>query len=529
MTIRRDAPGRSRTLKLDTGSEEEIGRQLLEVLRTEGDGHVVFAEGSFWEHSRKLGYWAPIPDDELHRIVGSFDGSTYPGKAPDVVRGKRTMILRVSHGFARGAIQRAASQASEPGFFVGAAPVIVFADCAVRISSATGQVERLPRSPDHRARAGYAFPFRPAAKASRFRQMMREHFEGDFDATEKMACLQEFFGGCLLGIAPTKQKCVALPSDGGSGRSTMMECIDAAMPKGSVAHMDVTELRSKERRAKLPAKRLVYSDECPTDAFLEDENFKRVVTGNTVFGEEKYRSSFEFRPICGLVVLAQLLATAELSDAFFRRFIIIRYNRSFEGSSKRDYDLAATIIATEVSGIVAWMIEGAARLLRNGKYTIPPSHHAEEAKWKLTADTVRAFLDAAYTKSTFKEPRTKGYDRNGRPNGKKIRPHDWTAGSILYGDYRTWCEQSGHRKPVAIQEFGRRLAKIGYPTVHTHKGNFVGVRLLEKAQKQANEVATAKNTPPERLKGAVSILQGAKAHCRQVIQALSLPPLKDEG
>lgn len=204
----------------------------------------------------------------------------------------------------------------------------------------------------------------------------------------------------------------------------------------------------------------------------------------------------------------QISASAELSDAFFRRFLICRYNRNFEGHAKRDYDLAETVIKGELPGVVAWMVEGAARLLERGRYTIPASHAHEEAKWKLTADTVRAFLDAMYTKALFKEPRDEGYEPNGRPNGKPVKRHDWTPGSSLYMHYRTWCDDSGHRRPVPIQEFKRRVEKIGYPSDHTHKGNFYGLRELEKAQKVANERAEAKGTPPEALKGAVSILQG---------------------
>jgi phage/plasmid-associated DNA primase len=500
----RDDPARSRARRLDVGSEEEIGRLITVVVKVEGDGYApVYTEGAFREYRRATGLWPTIPDHELHRIVGSYDGSTYP-------QGKQTRKLQVSDAFARGALRRAAVRVAAPDFFAAGAPVLAFSNGVVRVT-ADGKIELLKHSPDHHARAGYAFAFNRTARraATRFLKMMREHFEGDLDADDKIACLQEFFGACLLGLATKFQKCLALPSDGGGGRSTLLAIIEAAMPAGSVSHVEAKELRSAERRAKLPAKLLNYSDEVPPDAFLESEDFKKVVVGNIVSAEEKYRPSYEFRPIAGFVFPIQIGAAAELSDAFFRRFLIVRYNRNFEGAAKRDYDLAATIIATELPGVVAWMIEGAARLLKQGHYTVPASHVAEEAKWKLTADTVRAFLDAAYTKATFAEPRTRGYDPTGKPNGQKIKPHDWTPSSSLYTHYRDWCETNGHRRPVAVQEFARRVDKIGYPLAHTHKGNFYGVRPLDKAQREANERAKSTGTPPEALKGAVSVLQGA--------------------
>jgi phage/plasmid-associated DNA primase len=341
--------------------------------------------------------------------------------------------------------------------------------------------------------------------------MLREHFEGDEDAEEKIACLQEFFGACLFGVAVRFQKCLALPSDGGGGRSTTLEIIEKAMPHGAVIHIDARELRKPERRAKLPGKLLGFSDEVPGDAFLEAEDFKKIVTGNVVTGEEKYRPSFEFRAITGLVFPIQVSAGAELTEAFFRRFILIRYNRRFHHEKKRILDLAEKIITAELPGVVAWMLEGAARLMKQGKYTMPKSHGDEESRWKLAADTVHAFLESMYTRSLFEAPRKQGYDEDGRPNGQEVRMHDWTPSIDLYDEYRKWGERSGHRKLVATQEFKRRVEAIGYPCVHTRAGNYYGVRLISRAIELSEKAARASRGLPPPVIGAVSILhRGSK-------------------
>ena len=505
-TMRRDDPRRTRTgTSLEVGSEQEVGSELLKIIEKDTGSMPVYTEGELWEYSPKTGLWSPIPKDELHRIIGQFDGCEYP-------EGRVTKLLKVSNAFATGSIRRAEIQVTLSSFFTDKTSLLVFQNGAVGISDSF-KPELLKHSPNHRARAGYSFEYDRKAKAPRFEQMLKEHFVKDADAFQKISCLQEFFGACLFGVAPKYQKCLALPSDGGSGRSTMLEVIERAMPKGSVAHVEAKELRKPERRAKLPGKRLNFSDEVPPDAFLESEDFKKIVVGNVVTAEEKYSPSFEFRPMVGLVFPIQVSASAELSDAFFRRFTIIRYNRSFEGDSARDYNLASSIIDSELPGVVAWMVEGAARLMKNDKYTIPPSHSEEESKWKLHADTVRAFLEDKYTTSNFIEPRDKGYDDRGKPNGDKKESHDWTNSSKLYSDYQDWCSENGHRKPVAIQEFKRRVEKIGYSMKHTYKGNFFGVQTIESVMKErveAYEKALKKSVggarPPEGPLGAVSAL-----------------------
>jgi phage/plasmid-associated DNA primase len=496
--LARDDPQQRRMLEGSVGSEQEMACELINVLlNNDPNAHVVYTEGRIWEYVQSTGLWRVVPDDELARIVGSYDGNAYQD-------GKNERTLRITSGFVRGAIHLAGQRANAPGHFEQAAPVLVFADCALKIS-ATGVVERLPLSPEHLARAGYSFKYAPQAKPRRFIKMLHEHFEGDVDAEQKIAALQEFFGACLFGMATQFQKCLALPSDGGSGRSTMLEIIEKAMPAGSVAHVDAKELRKPERRAKLPGKRLNFSDEVPSDAFLESEDFKKIIVGNMVSAEEKYKPSFDFRPIGGFVFPIQISASAELSDAFFRRFIIIRYNHNFEGSAKRKYDLAQRIIATELPALVTWMVEGASRLLKNKGYTTPSSHAEEESKWKTAADTVRAFLDTQYTAATFKEPRNRGWDANGKPNDEPQEPHDWTAADVVYTHYRGWCEENGHRKPVAVPEFKRRVEKIGYPQTRNSKGHWYGVRDLEAAQRMSNSYSKAAGKPPRIILGAVAI------------------------
>jgi phage/plasmid-associated DNA primase len=494
MTVRRDAPGRSRKLKLDLGSSEELGRQLLEVLREEGDGHnVVFSEGSFWEYIEKrdrkrVGRWVSISEGELHRIIGSFDGSEYPGSTADAKRGKRTKLLRVSHALAKDAISRASMQAEAPEFFATAKKGLAFTNGLLRVTE-SGEIERLPHSAEHRVRAGYPFPYDPKAKRERFDKMQREHFVGDPDAQQKIECMQEHFGGGLFGFSTKYEKCLALPSDGGSGRSATLQIIEAAFPAGSVSHIDAKELRSAERRTRLVAKLLNFSDEVPPDAFLETEDFKKVVTGNNVTAEGKFRASYEFRPVALHVYPIQNIASSELSTAFFRRFNVVRYNRSFEGDPSRVYGLADEIIATEISGIVAYLVEGAARLRRQNGYTVPASHAAEVLRWRSETDTVTAFVAAEMVRAKFDEP------RNAR-RGARLTPsekHDWTLQSDLYPDYTGWCAENGRRKPVHSDTFSKRLKAIGVASKHGEKGTYYGVISRVRFERREKEAAKAEN------------------------------------
>ena len=64
------------------------------------------------------------------------------------------------------------------------------------------------------------------------------------------------------------------------------------------------------------------------------------------------------------------------TDGFWRRFVILTFNRSFKGDPNRDPNIAESILAAERPAIVSWFIDGAVRLLKARGYTIPPSHEA---------------------------------------------------------------------------------------------------------------------------------------------------------
>jgi phage/plasmid-associated DNA primase len=484
---RRDDAYIRRPLQLEVGSEHEIGARLIEILIAEGDGHdsIVFAEGTFWEYRKSSGLWSEVPHTELRKIIGSFDGQEYPA-------GKVNKKIQVGATFSKGAIEQASVIAEIHNFFSDLEPVLAFTNGVVRVTAA-GEIEFLPHSPERRVRVGYSFPYDPTATCPRFEQMMTEHFEGDVDAKEKILCEKEFFGACLFGIATTYQKCLALPSDGGSGRSTLLETVEAAFPTGTVSHIDVKDLRSAERRTRLVGRRLNYSDEVPPDAFIESEDFKKVVTGNIVTAEGKYRASFEYRPIAGHVFPIQQTASAELTVAFFRRFIIIRYNRTFEGDARRELNLSQRIIETELPGIVKEMIDGCARLRRQGSYTVPESHHKEVQHWRMDADTVMNFVATTCVKAVFKTP------KDLRQAATHLDRHDWTSSSTLYTQYLAWCGKNGHSRPVSSSRFGERLKKLGIPWSHTNKGAFYAVTERVRAETREKMLANRESREPNEI------------------------------
>jgi phage/plasmid-associated DNA primase len=92
---------------------------------------------------------------------------------------------------------------------------------------------------------------------------------------------------------------------------------------------------------------------------------------------------------------------------------------------------------------MAWALQGAVRVLQQGKYTeVPSSRRALEA-WRLRADVVKEFV-------TY---------RCEVPADRK----DYSEPTLLYQAFKRHCEETGHKfgAGMALTKFVQRLKQIG--------------------------------------------------------------------
>lgn len=207
---------------------------------------------------------------------------------------------------------------------------------------------------------------------------------------------------------------------------------------------------SDYHRSLLAGVRLNAVAEMPATSIIASTDFKSIVTGDLVMARAPHKPSFNFRPLAGHLFSAnELPATTDQSRGFWRRFIVVRFNNTFavpgdptapaNAKSAVDGEKLMADLRKEREGIMAWALEGAVRLLAQGRYTLPPSHAHELERWRRGADQVAEFVDTACEKTVL-------------PTG--------TSGAHLYRMYRMWAARSGHASPLTTVKFGVRLKKL---------------------------------------------------------------------
>jgi phage/plasmid-associated DNA primase len=110
----------------------------------------------------------------------------------------------------------------------------------------------------------------------------------------------------------------------------------------------------------------------------------------------------------------------------------------------------------EASGIMAWALAGAVRLIRNGKYTRPASTEESKKEWIADADNVAGWCEEHVTKTT---------PRDDAPIIDK------TSNGVAYRRYHDWCRATG-RKPSAQNTFFKRLKRLGHIKGRTEEERF---------------------------------------------------------
>lgn len=439
------APG---SIQFARGDHEELCKALLDAL---GPAPLTFDAGQFWRYSHEQGIWQCVEDHRVRRIVAGF---------VDCPVGEQAEPLKINVADTRGAEAMARDEllTREGRVTFNTKPAgIAFANGFVRIVD--GRVALLPHDPEHRSR--HAVPFEYAAWTPARTPLLLEFFEALFadcaedEAAKRVALLQEFAGACLVGDATRYQQCLYLFGTGGNGKSSLLTLLRAVFPPETLASLPPQRWGERFSLVSLVGKLGNFVSETPTAEILDGGAVKAVIAGDSCHAEGKHRDGFEFAPVAGHIFSTNdPIITRDHSPGFWRRLLIVPLTRRFDTDPGRVLGAEARIIADELPGLVAWVIEGAARAQRQHAYTVPDQSLRLLKDWQQLSNNVLFFLTT-------------------RPASEEIEADSF------YEQYRYWTGKNGY-KPVASNTFGERVKVSGvYDYRKSHGRGLYQRRALE--------------------------------------------------
>ncbi len=426
-------------------SDAAIGQSFLRHLglsrRMNGNQVLpVATNGSLYLYDDERGIWDELEFDDALSLIQQYDGKPYAHDGSD----KKHKALEIGPQKAK-AVHEAATldlDHRDATFFDKALDGLAFKNGFVTVSADGPALQ--PHGPDHRATHCLPFEFDPEAECPEWTAVLKRVFDVSESPEDDAKLLQEFTGACLAGIAWKYARCLILSGGGNNGKSAVVELLtEQLFPPDAMSYASPQSWARPEFLSALRGAKLNLVNEMPDSDIQASDAFKAVIDGGMLMAKNLYENPYQLRPRAGHILLANTLpGTRDNTNGFWRRVLVLQFRRDFnkrpdETGRLRTKEEVKAVLRDEMPGIALWALWGAARLLRQGGYTMPVSHRRALEEWRCDVDQVAAFLNECC-----------------KVDGSK------TYHSLIHENFLTWCKSTG-RQELGNRRLASRLRALG--------------------------------------------------------------------
>jgi P4 family phage/plasmid primase-like protien len=377
------------------GSDVEIAEDVAEDLRA-CLGQVIFCEGHLWHYDKS--HWRAIDAAELRRVVHRYDGAVY---------GAKNNVVRLGKSRVDSVIHEMGAMLAKPDFFERAPVGINCATGFIRFAT-DGTPSLEAHNPEHRCRHVLQGKWDGRVTTEELagflmfslllEPLLRGVFEGDPDAKQKVALLQEVAGAAATGYGTQLRdpKAIILKGETAeNGKSQILDLYRSLLPPDAVVSMPAGKMCEERYLPQLAGKLLNAADELSGANAIASDTFKEMITGEPVTGRDVYQSAVTFRAVAQHVFCTNTLPSffGGMDRGVQRRLLVVQFNRVIP-EDERIKHIGRRVGEEEPDLLLAWAVEGASRLIRQRGFTVPPSSEEALRHWLLGADPVLAWIKA---------------------------------------------------------------------------------------------------------------------------------------
>jgi P4 family phage/plasmid primase-like protien len=200
----------------------------------------------------------------------------------------------------------------------------------------------------------------------------------------------------LIAPARSEQKAILAVGEGQNGKSTALTALVNFVGKPNTTAMSLQKIEGNRFSvARLYGKLANICPDLPSARLSETSMFKSITGGDAIEGEYKYKDGFEFEPFCRLVFSAnQVPRSEDATFAFFRRWLVVPFERTFEGEEEIPRETLDVMLAdsAELSGVLNRALGVIGRVRRSG-FTESETMQEAWAEFRELTDPVSVWLD----------------------------------------------------------------------------------------------------------------------------------------
>ena len=270
--------------------------------------------------------------------------------------------------------------------------------------------------------------------------------------------IQEYVGYTLY-KDNSFEKALMLVGVGANGKSTFLRIVEHLIGEDNYSSQSLQQMeRDTQSLFDIQDKLAVICSDLSPRAFTTD-TFKKLISNdmlsmrpNYARSQMKFRSRTKFIGACNKPPRPR----SDDSDAFFRRWLIIKFPNQFMASDPKTDPFLDQKLLSELSGILNWALAGLNRLLSNNSFTHNQSQEEVRLAWEEMMTPSISFANL------YLMPAGPEYENN-KLVGKagKISKDD------MYEVYHSWSRAKGY--PVVSKvAFGKEIT-AAFPRIKTGK------------------------------------------------------------
>lgn len=169
----------------------------------------------------------------------------------------------------------------------------------------------------------------------------------------------------------------------------------------------------------LDSKLINIITELEKDEVIRAGEFKALISGEGSTAERKYQNPLQIRNFATFIIATNYLPKVDdTSDAFFRRIIVIPFERCFS-KEEQDPDLINKL-ELEIPEILNILIEVARKVLKQRGFDVPNNSVLALEEWRKSLDPLERFVQKRC----------------------ELIPYAWVSYADLYDAYEDWCDEN---------------------------------------------------------------------------------------
>lgn len=235
------------------------------------------------------------------------------------------------------------------------------------------------------------------------------------------------------------EKAFMFLGNGENGKSVCLSYIESLLGKQNVTHIPLQKIASdKHMSADLDGKSANIFSDLEKNELRHTGEIKDIVSGEGLQVQKKYKDPFTLYPFCKLLFSCNRFPKSfDQTQGFFRRWIIIKWERNFEGDPERIEYLREKLDADqqEKNLVFSNLVAIANKLNKIGKFTHTKDWKTIQKEWNENADPIDAFARNCIIDSEFHKSKRETYDF-----------------------YKEHCHEKGEN-PLGLGQFGKAFAE----------------------------------------------------------------------